>query len=272
MIINPGRGVVVNLPGISGSPLVAFSAADLGYPRATRTYKALEFKVDRPYDGVWSLGGSYTLSWSKGNSEGFVQSDFGQADAGQTVDFDQPGFLPGAYGYLPNDRRHRIKLYGSYTFWGHFTVGSNISVESPRHLSCFGFNPTDEFANAYGAASHYCGGVLSPRGTAQKSDWIKQVDLKLAERIPTVVGQLVLRADVFNLFNSQSVEKRYEFGDRDVNYGPNGLPVEYFADPQYGVPTVYQPPRFIRLGLDIVFGRSAAQARPASPLVPQPVP
>ncbi len=129
VIINPGSDVVVNLAGVEGRPEVTLKASDLGYPKAKRTYDAIELTFDKPYDGVWSLGGSYTWSKSRGNSEGFVQSDFGQDDAGITQDFDQPGFIPGAYGSLPNDRRHRFKLYGAYTFWNALTLGGNFTLE-----------------------------------------------------------------------------------------------------------------------------------------------
>ncbi|MEO7276782.1 MAG: carboxypeptidase regulatory-like domain-containing protein [Sphingomicrobium sp.] len=266
VIANPGSDIIVNLPGVQGDPQVTLKAADLGYPKARRTYDAVELTFDKPYDGVWSLGGSYTWSKSKGNSEGFVQSDFGQDDAGITQDFDQPGFVPGSYGFLPNDRRHRFKIYGAYTFFNAFTVGGNFTLESPRPLSCFGFNPLDVFANGYGAASRYCGGVLSPRGTAQKTAWVNQLDMKFAYKMTVPTGQqMTLRADVFNVFNSKAVQKRYEFGDLDYDSGPDGLPIKYYPDPNYGQATNYQNARSVRLGLDIMFGGVAA------PIVAPPV-
>ncbi len=274
VIANPGSDIVVNLPGVQGDPQVTLKAEDLGYPKAKRTYDAVEFTFDKPYDGVWSLGGSYTWSKSRGNSEGFVQSDFGQDDAGITQDFDQPGFIPGAYGALPNDRRHRFKVYGAYTLWNALTVGGNFTLESPRPQSCFGFNPYDVFANGYGAASHYCNGVLSPRGTAQKTAWVNQLDLKLAYKMTVPTGQqMTLRADIFNVFNSQAIQKRYEFGDLDADYDPNtNLPVAYYPDPNYGVPTVYQSPRYVRLGLDIMFAGNAAPPPVLPPVVEVPPP
>lgn len=256
VITNPGSDMTVALDGLDGR-VVTFSAEDLGYPKAKRTYDAVEFTFERPFDGVWTMGGSYTWSKSKGNSEGFVQSDFGQDDAGITQDFDQPGFTDGAYGYLPNDRRHRFKFWGAYKFDNKFTVGLNGSVSSPRSLSCFGYDPRanfltpndpySAFGNAYGAASHFCDGELSPRGTAQKSDWVSNFDLKFAYEVP-IGGErgLTLRADVFNLFNSQAVQARNEIGDFD-----NGT--DYIPAPSYGLPATYQTPRYVRLGLDIEF-------------------
>ncbi len=42
-----------------------------------------------------------------------------QTDAGITQDFDFGSMTDGAYGYLPNDRRHQFKLYGSIKLISH---------------------------------------------------------------------------------------------------------------------------------------------------------
>lgn len=253
---NPGSDFVIQLADpINGEVdprTVTFTAADLdaiGYPKAERTYDAVEFSLRHPWNGQWTLEAYYTWSESKGNSEGFVQSDFQQDDSGITQDFDQPGFLEGAYGYLPNHRRHRLKLWGAYALTDAFLVGTNISVESPRKLSCIGYHPgsaiTDgSFENVYGAASHYCSGQLSPRGTAQQSDWITNIDLSFRYNVNVPTGQVVtFRADVFNIINSHGIEDRSEIGDLDL-----GVPSATF-----GQPRVYQTPRSIRLGVDIAF-------------------
>lgn len=243
VIINPGNSATVTLDGLSGQT-VTFTAAELGYDAAERTYDAVEFtfRRDRQEGDRWDIAGSYTLSESRGNSEGYVQSDFGQDDAGITQDFDQPGFLDGADGLLPNHRRHRVKLWGSYDVTEAFSVGSQVQISSPRPLSCFGLHPTDPFANAYGAASHFCGGVLSPRGTASETDWIYNVDLSFRYTIDVASG-LTLRADIFNLFNFQGANERSEFGDL-ASGGP---------DPNYDIITAYQSPRSVRIGFDLEF-------------------
>jgi len=252
VIANPGEDVVVNLRGLDGR-LVTFTAAELaaiGFPKATRKYDAVELAIARPWDGMWSFNANYTWSKSRGNSEGFVQSDFQQDDSGITQDFDQPGFIDGAYGLLPNHRRHRFKAWGAFAVTDAFILGSNVSIESPRPLSCIGYHPGSDvtdgsFENGYDQASHYCGGVLSPRGTAQKSAWVYQIDLSARYNIEIPTGQLVtLRADVFNLLNTRAVQDRWEFGDLDDAFTP---------DPNFGLPRLYQSARSVRLGLDINF-------------------
>ncbi|RYE04187.1 MAG: TonB-dependent receptor [Sphingomonadales bacterium] len=253
VILNPGSAATFALAGKDGRT-VTISAADLKYPAAKRTYDAVEFTFNRKWDGKWSLNGSYTWSKSQGNSEGFVQSDFEQSDSGITQDFDQPGFTQGAYGRLPNDRTHRFKLQGALAVTDAFTVGTNIRVESERPLSCFGFNPNpnyfdptgpaySDFGNAYGAASHYCGNKLSPRGTASKTDWFSSIDLSARYNVEFGDQTVTLRADVFNLLNSQSVQGRNEIGELDINV----------RNPNYNLPTSYQAPRYVRLGVDVAF-------------------
>ncbi|MCU6454494.1 TonB-dependent receptor [Sphingomonas sp. A2-49] len=255
VINNPGSDITVNLLANGyniNNRTVTLTADQLGYGKAKRTYDAVVFTFDRRFDGLFAVGGSYTWSKSKGNSEGYVQSDFVQADSGITQDFDQPGFVDYSYGYLPNDRRHQLKLYGNIKVDA-FNIGLNTLVYSPRPQSCFGWHPTDVFADGYGAASHYCGGQPSARGTAQKTDWYSSFNLQLSFS-PTIADRTVtLRADVFNLLNSRAVTKRYELGDLDVVTGANGLPTSYIPDPNYGQPTAYQAPRYVRLGVDINF-------------------
>ena len=255
VINNPGEDIIVNLFGQDGRE-VTLLAEDLGYGNAVRKYDAVELTFDRPFDGTWSLGGSYVWSKSRGNSEGYVQSDFGQDDSGITQDFDQPGFMPGAYGNLPNDRRHRFRLFGGYSLTENLQLGTNILVDSPRPLSCFGYNPTDVFANVYDQASHYCGLELAPRGEGLKTNWQYKIDLSARYNIELPTGQFVtLRADVFNVFNSQAVTSREEIGDGAVTASDpvTGLPTAVSADPNYGIATGYQTPRYARLGLDISF-------------------
>ena len=69
----------------------------------------------------------------------------------------------------------------------------------------------------------------------------------------TLVGQIVtLRADVFNLLNSQAVQKRNEIGDLDFS-GTDPSDFTTIPNPTYGLPTLYQAPRSVRLGMDIEF-------------------
>ncbi|WP_241557448.1 TonB-dependent receptor [Croceibacterium ferulae] len=284
VVINPGNDATFALAPNAGGPegVVTISAEDLRYPKAVRKYDAVQFTFDRPWDGKWSLAGSYTWSKSRGNSEGFVQSDFEQDDSGITQDFDQPGFTDGAYGRLPSDRTHRFVVYGSYGITDDFTVGMNTRVQSPRPLSCFGFNPNpnyfdpngepySDFGNGYGAASHYCAtgdlvavpgdapyrtnSTLSPRGEGLQTDWTYQIDLSARYNLEVGDRLVTLRADVFNVLNEQAVQGRTETGDSEsgVYVDDDGVSRGVYSNPNYGNPTSFQTPRFVRIGADIAF-------------------
>ncbi|NNC24946.1 hypothetical protein HKX41_12450, partial [Salinisphaera sp. USBA-960] len=48
-----------------------------GWVKPKRTYRALEFMLDRAWDDKWAFNASYTWSKSEGNVEGPSNSDFG---------------------------------------------------------------------------------------------------------------------------------------------------------------------------------------------------
>ena len=255
-IINPGSDATITLsdplPGETEVRTVDLSAQALGYPPATRTYQSLEFSFDRKFDGMWALGGSYTLSESRGNTEGYVKSDNGQDDAGITTGFDTPNLTDGSDGLLPNHRGHNFKLFGSYQVTDNFLVGANASLTSPRKFGCIGRHPVSydpssgqyDPANLYGAESFYCDGQLTPRGSVFESDWNKTLDVSFRYNLP-IESKLkyTLRADIFNIFNFKSALDFEERGDQD-----NGSP-----EPNYRKPLGYQTPRYVRLGFDVTF-------------------
>lgn len=246
---NPGSDLEVilsrPLPGETELRTVTLSANDLGYPPIKRQYQALELQFERANDGVWGLQGSYTLSESRGNFEGYVKSDNGQDDSGATTDFDQPGLMDGAEGLLPNHHAHTFKLFGSYALTDDLLIGANATLQSPRAYGCIGVHPTDQFAQVYENNSWYCQGELTPRGSQFSGVWYRNVDVSVRYSLKNLVpfGDLSLRADIFNIFNFSNPTDYREFGDL-----PNGG-----VDVNYQKPTAYQTPRYVRLGLDWTF-------------------
>jgi len=265
VLINPGDPQTITLSDpINGETelrTVEFSAEDLGYPAAKRTYKAITATFEREFDGVWSLEGSYTYSKNKGNIEGGISSDSGQDDSGITTNFDQPGFTFGSYGYLPNHRAHNFKVFGSYQMTDWLMLGASGSVSSPRKYGCIGRIPAsvDAFATLYGGYAWYCnvdsngdiittGSVpsatttLTPRASQFESDWTTTVDVTAVFSLP-VDFDARLRFDVFNVFNSSAMTDFEERGTLS-NYQPRST---------YGLATGYQSPRSVRLQLQVGF-------------------
>lgn len=250
VIINPGEDVVVQLNGLpDGSrPVVTLSADQLTYPRPRRDYDAVTVTFDRAFDDRWSLSASYTWANLEGNYEGGVRSENGQLAVNTTADFDSPGFLNGADGYLPNHRRHTLKAYGSYQVNKWLTLGGNALIQSPRKYSCIGIVPyeVDPVAFGYQGYGAYCQGEVVPRGSAFEGDWLTQFNASAVIHLPTPGDRFdaALKLDVFNIFNSQAVTSYYEFGD----IGGSGAP-----DPNYRKPVDYQAPRYVRLQLRVAF-------------------
>ena len=251
ILINPGDGARVFIdPDIAGpaqGSYVNLTAADLALPEVERTYRALEFTFQRPFDGVWGVQGSYTLGMSQGNYEGAVKSDVGQTDTSLTQDFDHAYTMVGARGYLPNDRRHQLKVFGTYALNENLRFGANVRAESGRKYSCIGYSPDP--SNFFGTpSSWYCpdgngNRVASPRGSRGETDFLAQLDLNAAytQPLPGRMGQLRASVDVFNVLDADAVTRVVEQGEVRA---AKGTPT-----PFYGMPRSYQPARSVRLGL-----------------------
>jgi outer membrane receptor protein involved in Fe transport len=256
VLFNPGDGARVFIdPDIAG-PLAAryidLTAADLAMTEVERTYKALEFTFERPFDGKWGVRGSYTLGKSEGNYEGAVKSDTGQTDSSITQDFDHYFNVPGSFGYLPNHRLHQLKVFGTYAITDSFQVGGNFRAESGRKYGCIGYSPDPTHAGTPPSA-WYCpdgagGRKLTPRGSQGETDFLTQLDLNLAytHALPGRAGQIRASLDVFNVFDADSVTRVVEQGE--VESGVKGQ-----VAPFYGRPRTYQAPRTVRLGLQYKF-------------------
>ncbi len=222
---------------------INLSATQLGYPESSRKYYAGTVELERIYDGKWGAQMSYTWAHSYGNNEGFVRSDNDQTDAGLTTLFDQPGLLDGAYGNLPNDRRHSFKAFGVYKVAPEWRLSSNFSLESGRAINAFGVHPTDAFAAAYGSESFYADGVLVPRGSKGTTAWVTRWDLGVEYKPKWGKDKIVLSMDIFNVLNLHSEVQVDEIYDED----------DGSKSPSYGVPTRWQQPRYFRFSAEYAF-------------------
>nr|WP_314544937.1 TonB-dependent receptor [uncultured Massilia sp.] len=237
---NPGRDndFLVDYAGNGTHTKVHLTAAELGFDKPKRTYAALDFNFEHPYRNGWYASVNYTLSRSKGNTEGQTLSDTAnaQGDVSATQTWDYPEQMIGAYGLLPNDRRHQIKAFGFYDVTSEIAVGGNLLLASGRPRSCFGTDPLGRGPN-YDSASHYCFGtsaasnVLSERGTIGRMPWEKTVDLNLVYR-PKLLDGLALRMDIYNVFNNQSAQKVNEQYNTDDPRSALYEMVSYYSAPR----------------------------------------
>ena len=224
-----------------------------GWLKPNRTYRALEFVVDRAWDDIWALNASYTWSYSRGNAEGPVTSDFNFADAGRTEAFDDPFVNIGA-GPLPNDRTHQIKLRGTYAFNPSWRVGATLNAQSGRPISALGVgNPFDRtIYHSFFICVAQCANPdttkriyeFNPRGSQGRLPWT--YDLGASLTYLQNIGRAKLRVDlsVFNLLDSQKLTEVNENRQTSVTIDP---------DPFYLQGTGYQSPRSAQLKVTLDF-------------------
>lgn len=254
-LVNPGRSVTLNMDVNNDGVLVPVTipVEVTGLGAYTRKYDALEFTVDRAFDGKWGMSGSYTYSRSTGSAEGYVNSTIDQEDAGVSQDFDFGTFTNGANGLLPNDRTHAIKLFGTLGLTENIRVGLNLNSTSGRPKSRIGFVPgsTPGDATLYTTASTYyylnADGVtvLGQRGSEGRTPWTHTLDLQAAyTKKMGNNNKLTLQMDIFNVLNTQEPTELNETSDysRDTTDPAPGR-----RSLNYGNPTSYQTPRSIRL-------------------------
>lgn len=237
-LLNPGKdtGMALDLNGDGNLVEVTVPASYFGLPEYKREYRAVELSAEGIGDN-WALQGSYTWSKSYGNVEGYVNSSLEQADAGATQDFDNEHFEDGADGYLPNDRRHTLKLFGSYDLSEQWSVGGNLLIQSGRPINCFGYVPRfgtidDSKLALYSGSSFYCklpDGTteLHSRGSAGRTPTSWNFNASVTYTPSWADKHLKLGMTVFNLFNNQVVTEYNEFsatGSAGSNiYNPNYL-------------------------------------------------
>jgi len=261
-IINPGESVTLWCPDTND--WVQFDSSEdgyeatgsgnvMGYKKPKRTYKAVEFQLDRAWDDKWFFNASYIWSKSEGNIEGPVNSDTGYADTNLVQYYDHPA-VNERYGVLFNDHRHQIKLRGGYKLNEMWSFGATLSAYSGGPITAFGVRWPDDNRSAGGPGEYSGGGsgwlcqsgcddwttrelVYSPKGAFGRMPWVKDLGLNVTWTLPVEDIDLKARFSVYNVLNEQTVvnvHSRYE--------STPGTQMPYF-----GEGTVWQSPRYMQL-------------------------
>lgn len=202
------------------------------FPKPTRIYKALELTVDKRFSNNWQMGGSYVLSRLHGNYEGLFSNDNGQLDPNITSKYDIPSLLENAYGLLPNDRTHVLKLYGSYSFpWG-LDLSGNFQLQSGTPISKLGAD------DAYGLNEGFC----ATRGTAGRTPTIWTIDVGARYHFKLWKSDLGFRVDILNLTNNQKTTTV------DQTYNTEST-ADVQTYPYFGMETEHQRARRVRFAI-----------------------
>ena len=266
ILTNPTSTTPINPALVAAFP--QFGAVKFDNP--IHKYDAVEFTLDRRLANNWSLTASYRYSKLRGNFEGFYRDDNGQSDPGISSLYDfptnDPTYAPfygggpssgdirylGQVGPLPLDRPHQGKLYGSYDVRG-LNLGVGLNLSSGKPLTEFA--PSPNYGNGGEIPVTPRGqGFQTVEGLKTRTPFQSQVDFQAAYNI-NVGGQrrIGLVADIFNLFNQQTILDYDNFSELSYGAGPNpnfGLTTSsLFA----GNPPQYQTPRQIRVGARFQF-------------------
>ncbi|SEI60830.1 TonB-dependent receptor [Frateuria terrea] len=238
----------------NGDPIMTY-IGQRGWVKPKRTYSALEFQLDRAWDEKWAFNASYVLAWNRGNAEGPVNSDTDFDDTGRTENFDDPWVNFGGNGYLPNDRRHQLKLRGTYAITPHWQLGANADVHSGGPITGFGVgNPFDASNyHSYYICVENCDSDFSAervythsaRGAQGRLPWTYTFDASLSYILPFEGGgNLRVKLAVYNLLNQQ----RKVQVDQDLQSA-----ISNQTDSTFGLPIGFQSPRFTQLTVSVDF-------------------
>ena len=221
-----------------------------------RQYDAVELFADKRLSDKWSLQASYRWSRLYGDYEGFYRNDNNQSDPGLTSLADQPINDPtfteiGAplLGYkgdirylgrlgagpLPNDRPHQVKLFGSYGPWYGLNTGVGFFLGSGKPLTTFAARGVPEGPRG--------SGVETVDGFKESTPAEFTFDFHVDYAVPLGRTRLLLLADVFNLFNNQTVLFYNQSSERSV-----GVP-----NPGYGQQAALAAPLQTRIGVRFEF-------------------
>jgi hypothetical protein len=229
--------VIQDIPGVS-----------ISFESPVHNYNAVEFTANKRLANHWALASSYRWSRLTGNFEGFFRNDNGQSDPGITSLYDYPTndptyasiggplfgyqgdirFLGGAgNGPLPLDRTHDVKLYGTYAFDMGLSVSLGLELESGAPLTAFAAHPV------YGGGGEIPltvrgDGFQTTNGFQTRTPWTKPVNAGVSYTLKVGGRSLLLIADAFNLFNTQTILdydtfSEIRFGVPNPDFGAAGV-------------------------------------------------
>lgn len=268
LLFNAGDTNTFRLLGTDGQiHEITLTNEQLGFPELKRKYSAVEFTLERPFDGTWFTRLNYVWSHSRGTTEGQMRSDLyrgdgetigvnqGQNYTATTQTWDHPSLMEFYNGDQSNDHRHTLKAYGFYQLNREWGVSANLSLVSGAPKQVLGFYCGDNYPLAtstyvynpgqnpdpvgYGGSYHCYRGEPAWPGSHGRLPWVRQLDLGVVYRPAFAGGKLGVSLNLFNATNEQSAT--YLNARSELTPGSD--------HPLFGAPMFYQTPRYARLTL-----------------------
>ncbi len=238
---NPGQGIMREVFTLD-------YARTLPAPEPQRIFRGVEVNVNKRYSHHWQGMASYLYSKLEGNFDGLYApfTNVG-ADPNISAAYDYYDFFTNGSdltritnkGPLSNDRRHQVKLSGTYTTPWKLELGAAAYWRSGTPVTRYGYS------DIYGRYEFF----LTRRGAEGRTPDNYDADVHLG--YPLAVGRVTINllADVFNLLDAQRpvlVDERWGFQEAD-----NASPTP--TNPDYLKPVLRTPPRTVRLGARLSF-------------------
>jgi hypothetical protein len=216
------------------------------YPHPKREYSALELSLEKSWGSAFSVLASYVLSRTYGNWLGMYtqKSGTGGGKPNAAPQFDYLDLLDNnATGLLPNDRTHVFKVNAAYRFGVGLTCGASFLWESGTPLS--------EFAGTRGGGGNWVRNLVQ-RGSAGRMPSLWDLNIRLSYA-PSFWNDARLQprliVDIMHLGSQRKAVVQEELHYLDTD--DDGNPV--FPNSTYGMPTKFQPPMSVRVGLEVSF-------------------
>jgi carboxypeptidase family protein/TonB-dependent receptor-like protein len=235
-LTNPGPNTQV-LGGLGGS-----------FESPIHNYNAIEVTADKRLADNWAIFASYRWSRLRGTYEGSYRDDNGQSDPGITSLYDFPTNDPSytaigvpqfgfkgdirflgdlGSGPLPLDRPHQIKVYGSYLLNFGLTLSAGLNMSSGRPLTALAANPVYQNGGEI-PLTERGDGFATSQGFQTRTPFTTLLDGHAS--YPVRFGgqrRLILVADLFNIFNTQTVTDynnyvESTFGSLNPDFGVAG--------------------------------------------------
>ncbi|MBV8517819.1 MAG: TonB-dependent receptor [Acidobacteria bacterium] len=238
---NPGQGIM------SSVYLLDFEHTHAA-PKAKRTFKGVQLDATKRFSNHWQAIASYLYSKLEGNFDGEyapftnIGADPNISAAYDYYDFFTNGSDLGTVtnrGPLSNDRRHQLKVSGTYQTPWKLDLGASAYWSSGLPFTRYGYS------DAYGRYEFF----LTDRGGEGRMPSNYEADLHAGYPIAVRGVTVNLLLDVFNVLNAQRavlLDERWSLHEEN-----NGSATPTNAD--YGKPVLRTPPTRARFGIRVTF-------------------
>lgn len=213
------------------------------FPENWRIYQGVDFTFESRPRQEWDFAVTYTISWLYGpGGEQFAQISGSQ----QLSQFYNPRMSMLYDGFLPEDRRHQLKIRASYAFKG-FSFGAFLNYQSGTSLTKRYFNQLD--ANYTVRRSPTGTEPYTPNDVTTIAEFrlpaMMTVDARASYDVTSLFSNklhITLIADIFNMFNLDV-----------ANRGSNSSDIENRDVAAYGQIRARQTPLRFQLGVRVQY-------------------